>query len=380
MKTINFLTSHFIPENNACTPRVLSFVLELEKNYKVNIICLSEKGVVQKKTKVVFSKNITIYYVNQKAVNGKNFFLRAKNEVQHLIKLVKLSKTLPSDIVIATSPYMFMIPLVGFGIKGIKVLDIRDLVWEYLDEESVTKKTIKKTLTMIMKMGIKQFDQITVTNEHELFILAEKYNVLNVDVVLNGISRERYMKLITIESSADCFTVTYVGNIGLAQNIKVLIDAARQLPDVKFLIIGGGIEEENIKKYTKEQNISNIEFTGKLHQSELEQYYEKSSVLYAQLDEKYISAMPSKLYEYAALGLPIIYGGIGQAKKFLEKLENSIVIKPNNTDALVNAIKQMKEKSCVISQKNRELIEENYLRDVSAQKVFRIIDEQLRIV
>jgi len=37
-----------------------------------------------------------------------------------------------------------MIPLVGFGIRGTKVLDIRDLVWEYLDEKSFVKKVIKK--------------------------------------------------------------------------------------------------------------------------------------------------------------------------------------------------------------------------------------------
>jgi glycosyltransferase involved in cell wall biosynthesis len=376
MKTINFLTSHFIPENTACTNRVLSLVQELEKYYKVNVICLSEKGVVQEKTQVTYNENVVIYYVNQEAFDGKNFFKRALNEIRYIAKLIKISKELPFDEVLVTSPYMFFIPLVGFGIRGTKVLDIRDLVWEYLDEKSSIKKVIKKILTMIMKLGMKKFDYITVTNAYELNLLSTKYSLHNVDIIPNGIDKERYEKLVTIKPITDApFTVTYVGNIGLAQNIKVLIDAAIQLPDVKFLIIGDGIESDYIKTYAKNHNTKNVEFTGKLAWNILEEYYKKSSVLYAQLDEKYVSAMPSKLYEYASIGLPVIYGGVGQAKLFTDTLENAIAIAPNNVNALVDAIKQKKEENITISQSNRELIKEKYLREGAANEVVRIVGE-----
>ena len=72
MKTINFLTSHFIPENTACTNRVLAFVRELAKNYKINVICLTQKGEVQEHTKVSYSDKIDIYYVNQKELRPIN--------------------------------------------------------------------------------------------------------------------------------------------------------------------------------------------------------------------------------------------------------------------------------------------------------------------
>ena len=98
------------------------------------------------------------------------------------------------------------------------------------------------------------------------------------------------------------------------------------------------------------------------------------SILYAQLDKKYVSAMPSKLYEYASLGLPIIYGGIGQAKLFIDNLENAITIPPNNVKTLVAAIKKVKEKSSSISNKNRELIKEKYLREGAAIKINHIIN------
>ncbi len=375
MQTINFLTSHFIPENTAATNRVLSFINEFEKQYKVNVVCLSEKGVSQKKNIVLYSAQITIYYVNQDDFNGKNFFLRAFNEVKYISKLLKISKILPHDIVVVTSPYMFMIPLVGFGVTGKKVLDIRDLVWEYLDEKGLIKKIIKKVLTSIMKSGIKRFDHITVSNNYEYNLLSQKYEITKVDIIPNGIDILRYEQLTLINPDSDHpFTVTYVGNIGLAQNLKVLIDTAKQIPDIEFLIIGDGIEAKSIKEYAKDLNIKNITFTGKLEWDVLKNFYKRSSILYAQLDKKYVSAMPSKLYEYASLGLPIIYGGVGQAKLFIDNLENAITIPPNNVKTLVAAIKKVKEKSSTISNKNRELINKKYLRESAAIKINHIIN------
>ena len=223
MKTINFLTSHFVPENTACTNRVLSMVQELEKKYKLNIICLTEKGINQNPCKVAFSENTTVLYVNQKAFNGKNFFKRAINEIIYIFQLIKVSNNLKHDLVIATSPYMFMIPLVGFFISGNKILDVRDLVWEYLENRSLVQKMTKKVLTVIMRTNLKRFNYVTVTNQYEYKMVTTKYGLSRVDILTNGIDFSRYEQLSNIKIlNSSNFTVTYVGNIGLAQNIKVL--------------------------------------------------------------------------------------------------------------------------------------------------------------
>ncbi len=376
MKTINFLTSHFIPENTACTNRVLAFIRELEKTYKVNVICLTQKGELQEHSKVSYSDQIDIYYVNQKTFDGKNFFKRALNEMYYIRQLVKVSKKVDYDLIIATSPYMFMIPIVGFSLPGPKILDIRDLVWEYLDDKSVIKRVIKSTLKYIMQQGIKRFDHITVTNDYEAILLKNNYAVENVDILFNGIEKNRYDKLTTIKLFEETpFTVTYVGNIGLAQNIRTIIDAAKQLPEVRFFLLGSGVELEDMQAYVEKNKITNVTLTGKVAWYKLKEYYEKTSVLYAQLDENYISAVPSKLYEYASIGLPIIYGGIGEAVKFVEKLENSTVVSPNNVEELVDTIKQMRDKGTTISENNRLLVKERYLRETAAEDIVRVVNE-----
>jgi len=376
MKTINFLTSHFLPENTACTNRVLSYVKILEQKYKVNVISLTQKGVSPQKMKISYTENINIYYVEQKNFNGKNFFIRAFYEILYIKKLINLSNRIKGDIVIATTPYMFMIPLVSLFVKHKKVLDIRDLVWEYLDEQSFSKKIIKFFLRFMMKYSLKKFDSIIVTNEVEREILKNRYFIKNMTLIPNGIEEEKYLQLVNLEIlQPKVFTITYIGNIGLAQNLVVLLEAAKVLKNSKFYIIGDGIELEQLKKYVLKEKIENVSFLGKLEWNDIKVFYAKSSVLYAQLDRKYKSAIPSKLYEYAAVGLPIIYAGDGAAVKFLNNLENIQVIPSNDKIELIKAIDSFQSQLInLISKKNRDTIKQHYLRDKNSIKLLKILD------
>ncbi len=377
MKTINFLTSHFIPENTACSNRVLAFVRKLGEKYKINVICLTEKGSYQKHNHVKYNNNIDIYYVNQQNYDGRNFFKRAFFEIIYIHKLTKITTGLSSDLIIATSPYMFMIPMVGFRMKGPRIIDIRDLVWEYLDDRGIVKKIIKYTLKTIMKQSIKKFDHVSVTNDYEYNLLKKKYGIKNINIIPNGIERNKFKHLTSLHlnNQNEQITVTYVGNLGLAQNLMTLVKAAEQLPSIKFFIIGSGIEAVSIKNYIDRMGIQNIEMTGKLTWQELKDYYMKTSILYAQLDRKFISAMPSKLYEYAAIGLPIIYGGVGQAVTFVNQLENATIIEPNDVDRLVYTIKRLAKSPKYISDANRKLIEKYYIRENSSDEIVSIVDK-----
>jgi len=372
VKTINFITPHYLPEISPCTNRVLSYINELEKHYNINVICLSEKGTYEDKLIVEQSNRVKIYYVNQKQFDGKKFITRALNEMYYIVRLVLVANKIKSDITIATTPYMFIIPLVGYFGKGKKILDIRDLVWEYLNKKSF----IKKLLTLVMKKSMNKFDKIIVTNEYEKNILENEYKKKEITIIHNGIDIVKFNKLSNIKvRNNKKFTVTYVGNIGLAQNIKILVMAAEMLPNVDFKIVGDGAEMKSLENYSNKHRIKNIEFTGKLDWNELEYYYQTSSILYAQLDEKFISAVPSKLYEYASIGLPIIFGGTGIAVKLMNELENTFVIKPNSVNELVNAIDKIVSSEILISNKNKNHIEENYLRNKVVLKINKLIED-----
>ncbi len=376
MKTINFLTSHFLPENTAGTNRVLSYVKELEKNYKVNVVCITERGKPQTKEKVSFSENIDVYYVNQRDYNAEKFFSRALWEIFFTRKLVSRANRLNADITIATSPFMFIIPMLALLGKGKKIIDIRDITWEYIEGNSKFKRILKTAISKLMQTSINAYDYVSVTNNFEKEWVKKYTQNRDIEQIANGIELQKFEELSQVKIDHDTpFTITYIGNIAVGQNVQILVDGAKDLADVKVNIVGEGTKYKSLREHVKKNNIKNVEFFGKVHRDEILKFYETSSVLYAQLDEHFKTAMPSKLYEYASTGLPILYGGIGEAVKFVDRLENAIAILPNNPKLVKEAIMIMKEKKYEISQKNRQIVKENFIREMQSAKLVDVIEK-----
>ncbi|RUM68703.1 MAG: hypothetical protein DSZ05_00645 [Sulfurospirillum sp.] len=376
MKRINFLTGNFIPENCAGTNRILALVKELEKKYQINVICISEKG--KKPDDFQFSENIKVYYIHQKMYDGEKFYTRAINELYYAMLLAAKSTKFPSDIIIATSPQMFIIPTVAF-LSGKKVIDIRDLVWEYIDPKSLYTKLVKSVITQLMKRTIKRFDYITVTNNHEYEWISKNIHGARLEKITNGIEEKNFMELNRLEpGEVDPFTLTYIGNVGIAQYINVLVDLAKRMPDIQINIIGEGSKYQELKRYARSNQINNITFYGKVKREKIIEFYKKTSVLFAQLDAKFKAAMPSKLYEYASTGLPIIYAGLGEARNFVKQLENCTTINPDDVKALEVAVKKYREEPIKISEKNKQFVYENFIREKQSQKMVDIVDKLLQ--
>lgn len=376
MKTINFLTSHFLPENTAGTNRVLSYVKELEKNYKVNVVCITERGKPQTKEKVSFSENIDVYYVNQRDYNAEKFFSRALWEIFFTRKLVSRANRLNADITVATSPFMFVIPMLAILGKGKKIIDIRDITWEYIEGNSKFKRILKKAISKLMQTSIDAYDYVAVTNNFEKEWVESHTQNRDIEQIANGIELHKFEELSQVKIDHDNpFTITYIGNIAVGQNVQILVDGAKDLPGVKVNIVGEGTRYKSLREHVKKNNITNVEFFGKVHRDEILKFYKSSTVLYAQLDEHFKTAMPSKLYEYASTGLPILYGGIGEAVKFVDRLENAMAVLPNRPELVKEAIMIMKEKKYEISEKNREIVKENFIREKQSAKLVDVIEK-----
>ena len=126
--------------------------------------------------------------------------------------------------------------------------------------------------------------------------------------------------------------ILFVGNFKMdkpAMNIKglrYLLEAAEKLPDVNFLIAGGGPEIDKIKKYYKK----NIIFTGPLVGKTLIELYNRALIFcYPSLTEGF----GISLLEAMASGCATISSiDIGQ---------QGIKIEPKNTNQIVNSIKYL---------------------------------------
>ncbi len=364
-----------MPENCAGTNRILALVKELEKKYIINIFCITERGKPQKNQKVEYSQNINVYYIDQRYYDGEKFYSRALHELYYAMKLTLKANKYQADITIATSPQMFIIPSVAMLGYGKRIIDVRDLVWEYIEENSLYKKILKKVITNFMKFSLMRYSHITVTNDHERDWIQKYVTKENITKITNGIEARTFEQLSSLKrDKGKKFTVTYIGNVGIAQNIKTLVDVARVLKDIQVNIIGEGNRYKQLKTYVHKNKIFNVEFFGRVQREKMIDFYQESSVLFAQLDETFKAAMPSKLYEYASTGLPIIYAGLGVAKDFVDQLENCTTIKPGDTKALEKAIIKYRDLHCDISKKNMEKVYNNFIREKQSEKMVDIVD------
>ena len=126
--------------------------------------------------------------------------------------------------------------------------------------------------------------------------------------------------------------ISYLGNIGIPQNLCIFVDAALRLPKVIFNVVGTGENLKVVEDYAEKKGVSNVNFLGSLSWVDLFEIYTDSDILYAQLKKEFEGAVPSKLYEYLSTGKFIIYGGLGEALNLLENFDNFLTISPNNPE------------------------------------------------
>ncbi|WP_440764713.1 glycosyltransferase family 4 protein [Natronorubrum sp. DTA7] len=163
----------------------------------------------------------------------------------------------------------------------------------------------------------------------------------------NGIDLGFYQtdgsKTLELDEADDTFTVSYVGTIGRAHGLSVVLGAAPQLENVQFLLVGDGAERKTLEQEAADYD--NVVFTGRRPKEDVPDILRESDIALVHLRPREIfkTALPSKLLESMAAELPIILGVQGEAERVLMEANAGIAIEPANSDELVSAVKQLRE-------------------------------------
>lgn len=376
-KSVHIITPHFIPEITAAAHRMEAAANALSTAYKVNVFTLTERGTFIKEHTVKYSEHLSIHYLPVKSFSKSNFFIRACYEWIYAMKLIRKSNSIHADLAIITIPFMFLLPVAAMFCKTkMKVADIRDIVWDYLSSSTAFKRLIKKRLMSWMHRSLTKFDAIAVTNEVEKKWLLQNANI-NEDklfVIPNGISLEKFSRLTELEYAPNPqkFTITYIGNIGTSQHFFTLINAVKDMRDVRLVLVGSGNEWNTIKNYLSGNGIQNVFLHEKKKWIRTLPFYQSSNLLFASLKEDFDTAIPSKLYEYLATGLPVLYLGKGAGAAFLNTFSNTFVVGIYDEKYLERVIWNVMRLSPVRSGKNMLTIKKNFIREKLSNRYVEI--------
>lgn len=143
------------------------------------------------------------------------------------------------------------------------------------------------------------------------------------------------------------FRVVYAGNLGKMQNVELVLEAASLMKDevdISFYIVGGGVNEEKLKAFAKEEELSNVTFVGMQPPEEVADLYAAADVNVIPLQKGLIyAALPSKTADCLIAGKPIItcVDDESEFAKLVGKygIENAGT---NHPEKLMDIIKKMK--------------------------------------
>lgn len=174
------------------------------------------------------------------------------------------------------------------------------------------------------------------------------------------------------------FTLVYAGNLGNAQNINIVLDAAYMLPELQFAVFGTGGMESEIRSRIEKEGLLNV------HLNPL-QPMERVSQVYSLGDACIVSckaglggsAMPSKTWNIMSCGRPVVASfDEGELKEILEKNNCGVFSHAGNMQEFVEAIKTLvaDPSRCEEMGRNaRQFILDNLTKEVGTKKYVDVI-------
>lgn len=148
--------------------------------------------------------------------------------------------------------------------------------------------------------------------------------------------------------------VGFVGGFYPWHGLNLLLDAAEDvlkiLPNVKFLLIGDGPLRKKLEDRVNGSSLKNsVIFTGSIAHNELPQYIACFDIGVMPDSNDYGS--PIKIFEYMAMGKPVLAPKIGPIEEAVEDGKNGLLFERNNEYELANAIIQLLKKDNLLYRK-----------------------------
>lgn len=309
----------------------------------------------ENKFKISLNKNVSIIII-WVPFSNESLLKNVINALVYFFSCLIISKNFKPKIIFGTSGRFstnFTASVIALKSATPYILDVRDLFHLNLKEIILRKYIIFKNLLFwfFLKLEKYFFSRalfINVVSEGFIqFYKMHGFKTKNWTFFPNGIDeifiKEFGNEETLIQKDKNKY-ILYAGNLGEGQGIeKIIISLSKNLPkNWIFIIFGKGKYYKHIKKLILNFNLDNIQISKLIERDKLIFWYKKSDILMISLNNynclKYV--IPSKFFELAVTGKPIVAGVDGYAKKFMKKnISNIYFFPPTNVQVLINKIK-----------------------------------------
>ena len=303
------------------------------------------------------------------------------------------------DVVIASSPQL-LVGLSGWWLARWKrvpfVFEVRDLWPESLAAVGMSdgNSLLHRSLAKIAGFLYRRSDRVVVVTPAFEEFLVKRWAVPRekISVIENGVETELFAPEARTDRRRELglegkFVVSYIGTMGMAHGLETIVAAALQLrdanPRIVFLMLGEGAEKRRILELARERGLHNIRFVDQQPREKIPSYICASDACLVLLKKTdlFKTVIPTKMLEFMSCSRPVILGVDGQARAILEEARGGLVIEPENSDALANAVCYLAANEKLareMGQNGREHIVRKFSRRHLAEKYIGVLEKMLK--
>jgi glycosyltransferase involved in cell wall biosynthesis len=210
-----------------------------------------------------------------------------------------------------------------------------------------------------------------------------------IELLPNGTTRlwtdaaELRVDRAALDLPEDRFLVTYAGTLGAAQGLEPVIDAAGLLDErFQLLVVGDGAMRPALEQRARALPPGRVVFHDLVPPEEATKYLRASDCLIVSLaaDPGLAPFVPSKLFDYCAVGRPVVLAAAGESRRLAEAAGAALAVEPGDPAALAAAIRRLQEEPELaerLSDAGRAFGAAN-LRDVQVDRLDALLGELVR--
>lgn len=361
-KDILIISNYFPPETGAAPNRIHSLAKNLAKNgYHTTVVCPLPNypfGAIFKEYKGAFIKKsheneLTVYRLWLWASNSKNKFVRLFSMLSFSLTLfffLLFNKT-PKKVIIQCSPlFVGFFAVLASKLKRKRViLNVSDL-WPLagLEMGILNKGFYYSILEKIEVFNYKNSNLIMGQSEEILTHISKK--VPDKKTFLYRNYPDFKIPVIQGVNSSEKIKIVYAGLLGIAQGIYKICQEIKLPKNIEFHIYGNGPEAELVTNITHQKN--NIYYHNSIAREKLHQELQQYDLTLIPLKNRIYGSVPSKIFEYSRLGLPIVYLSEGEGSELVLKKKLGYSLASNDFESLNSFLKDLSNQSITLPMKS----------------------------
>lgn len=394
MEEILIISNYYPPEKGAAANRIEQLALKLhQKNYAVTVLCPLgnyPKGELFPEYKGKFSAtekrdNITVKRLWIYPSVSKNIFIRIVSVLSFSLSLFffLLFKKTPKKVVVQSPPLLLsFISVFVLSLKNKKIiLNISDL-WPLaaLELKVLKEHSLSHKFSLFLERFIYKKATLILGQSNEI--------ITHVNSIIPGKKcflyrnfpdhKVKEMELKTLKEQP--VKLFYAGLLGIAQGVfemcqKIDLNGL----NIELHLFGDGAEKSQIEALISSRKDKKIIFHGMVERKELHTMIQTFDVAVVPLKTRIYGSVPSKIFEYASLGFPILYFGGGEGETIVKENNLGWVASVENYSEFNQLIKAISStpkeeldalKNQIFKQSQLHFDLENQMNQLIAEKVF----------